>query len=131
MYNVEVIIENIRHGDILEIQKLLNNSTAIVADNVVREVLGHIGNGIALKMITDGKITGVWCSKDMIEYTSLSYFYIDPSMRCTLWVLKFFKIGLEFIDKNKPLLITTKDTTGFNRYVEHVDGDIYSFKGFR
>lgn len=131
MYNVEVIIEKIKHGDILEIQKLLNNSTAIVADNVVREVLGHIGNGIALKMITDGKITGVWCSKDIIEYTSLSYFYIDPSMRCTLWVLKLFKIGLGLIDTSKPLLIETKDITGFDKYVEHIEENIYSFKGFR
>lgn len=131
MYNVEVIIEKIKHGDILEIQKLLNNSTAIVADNVVREVLGHIGNGTALKMITDGKITGVWCSKDMIEYTSLSYFYIDPSMRCTLWVLKLFKIGLGLIDTSKPLLIETKDITGFDKYVEHIEENIYSFKGFR
>lgn len=131
MYNVEVIIEKIKHGDILEIQKLLNNSTAIIADNVVREVLGHIGNGTALKMITDGKITGVWCSKDMIEYTSLSYFYIDPSMRCTLWVLKLFKIGLGLIDTSKPLLIETKDITGFDKYVEHIEENIYSFKGFR
>ena len=128
---MEVIIEKIKHGDILEIQKLLNNSTAIVADNVVREVLGHIGNGTALKMITDGKITGVWCSKDMIEYTSLSYFYIDPSMRCTLWVLKLFKIGLGLIDTSKPLLIETKDITGFDKYVEHIEENIYSFKGFR
>ena len=128
---MEVIIEKIKHGDILEIQKLLNNSTAIIADNVVREVLGHIGNGIALKMITDGKITGVWCSKDMIEYTSLSYFYIDPSMRCTLWVLKLFKIGLGLIDTSKPLLIETKDITGFDKYVEHIEENIYSFKGFR
>lgn len=128
---MEVIIEKIKHGDILEIQKLLNNSTAIIADNVVREVLGHIGNGTALKMITDGKITGVWCSKDMIEYTSLSYFYIDPSMRCTLWVLKFFKIGLGLIDTSKPLLIETKDITGFDKYVEHIEENIYSFKGFR
>ena len=131
MYNVEVIIEKIKHGDILEIQKLLNNSTAIIADNVVREVLSHIGNGTALKMITDGKITGVWCSKDMIEYTSLSYFYIDPSMRCTLWVLKLFKIGLGLIDTSKPLLIETKDITGFDKYVEHIEENIYSFKGFR
>lgn len=131
MYSVEVIIEKIKHGDILKIQKLLNNSTAIVADNVIREVLNHIGNGTALKMTTDDEITGVWCSIDMGEYTSLSYFYIAPSMRCTLWVLKFFKIGLGFIDINKPLLITTKDTTGFEKYVEHVKDNIYSFKGLR
>lgn len=131
MYNVEVIIDKIKHGDILEIKRLLKESTAIVSENPSREILKHIDNGTALKMVADGEITGLWCSVDMVEYTSLSYFYIDPSMRCTLWVLKFFKIGLKFIDSNKPLLITTKNTTGFDRYVEHVEGNIYSFKGFR
>lgn len=128
---MEVIIDKIKHVDILEIQKLLKNSTAIVADNVVREVLSHIGNGTALKMVADGEITGLWCSVDMVEYTSLSYFYIDPSMRCTLWVLKFFKVGLSMIDNSKPLLIKTKDTTGFENYVEQVEGNTYVFKGFR
>ena len=128
---MEVIIEKIKHGDILEIQKLLNNSTAIIVDNPTREILNHIGNGTALKMVADGKIAGIWCSMDMREYTSLSYFYIDPSMRCTLWVLKFFKTGFGMIDISKPLLIETKDTTGFEKYVEHVEGNIYSFKGLR
>ena len=128
---MEVIIDKIKHGDILEIKRLLKESTAIVSENPSREILKHIDNGTALKMVADGEITGLWCSVDMVEYTSLSYFYIDPSMRCTLWVLKFFKIGLKFIDSNKPLLITTKNTTGFDRYVEHVEGNIYSFKGFR
>lgn len=128
---MEVIIDKIKHGDILEIKRLLKESTAIVSENPSREILKHIDNGTALKMVANGEITGLWCSVDMVEYTSLSYFYIDPSMRCTLWVLKFFKIGLKFIDSNKPLLITTKNTTGFDRYVEHVEGNIYSFKGFR
>lgn len=128
---MEVIIDKIKHGDILEIKRLLKESTAIVSENPSREILKHISSGNALKMTADNKIVGIWCSMDMGEYTSLSYFYINPSIRCTLWVLKFFKVGLELIDKTKPLLIETKDTTGFNRYVEHVNGDIYSFKGLR
>lgn len=128
---MEVIIEKMKHGDILEVQKLLKYSTAIIADNPTREVLSHIGDGVALKMVTDGKITGLWCSRDMEEFTSLSYFYIDPSMRSTLWVLKLFKIGFGMIDTSKPLLIETKDTTGFEKYVEHIEGNIYSFKGLR
>ena len=128
---MEVIIEKIKHGDILEIQKLLKYSTAIIADNPTREVLSHIGDGVALKMVTDGKITGLWCSRDMEEFTSLSYFYIDPSMRYTLWVLKLFKVGFGMIDNSKPLLIETADTTGFDKYFEHIEGNTYLFKGLR
>lgn len=128
---MEAVIDNIKHGDILEIKKLLKESTAIISENPSREILNHINSGAALKMVADGKIIGIWCSLDMGEYTSLSYFYVVPRIRCTLLVLKLFKAGLNIVDMNKPLLIETKDTAGFSRYVEHIENNVYSFKGFR
>jgi hypothetical protein len=128
---MEVSIDKVVHGDVLEIKRMLEDSTAVVAENVSREVLYHIGNGVALKMVTDGKITGVWCSIDMGEYTSLSYFYVAPSMRKTIWVLELFVTAGRMIDNSKPVMINTKDTTGFERYVEKVGEGLYRFKGLR
>ena len=67
----------------------------------------------------------------MEDFTSLSYFYISPKMRGTLWVLKLFKFGLELVDSNKPILVETADTTGFDKYFEHIEGNTYLFKGLR
>lgn len=128
---MEVRIEKIKHGDILEIKRLLEGSTSIVANNVTREILQHIKDGIALKMVTDDKITGIWCSIEMEEYTSLSYFYIDSSMRRTMWVLDLFICAGTLISKTKPVLIASKDTTGFDRYVEKIGENLYRFKGLR
>ena len=128
---MEARIKEIVHGDVLEINRLLKDSKAITTENVMREVLEHLNNGIALKLEVDGKIEGVWCSKDMGEFTSLSFFYVSTRMRGTLWVLELFKSGVNLIDENKPLLVETADTTGFDRYFEHVKGNVYAFKGFR
>ena len=67
----------------------------------------------------------------MEDFTSLSYFYISPKMRGTLWVLKLFKLGLKLVDPTKPLLVETVDTTGFGNYFEHIEGNTYLFKGLR
>lgn len=131
MYNVEAVVEKIEHGDVLEIKKLLERSKAVLAENVSREVLSHLDGGVALKLVVDGKIAGVWCSLDMGEYVSLSYFYIREDMRGSLWVLKLFKMGIIMGAQDKPLMIETKDTAGFDKYVEHVEGNVYVFKGFR
>ena len=129
---MEVVIEKLDPVDILKTTKLLKNSKAVLAtSNVTREVLDHILNDVALKLIVDGNIEGIWCSKDIGEFTSLSYFYISPKMRGTLWVLKLFKFGLELVDPNKPILVETADTTGFDKYFEHIEGNTYLFKGLR
>ena len=129
---MEVVIEKLDPVDILKTTKLLKNSKAVLAtSNVTREVLDHIVNDVALKLVVDGNIEGVWCSKDMEDFTSLSYFYISPKMRGTLWVLKLFKFGLELVDPNKPILVETADTTGFDKYFEHIEGNTYLFKGLR
>lgn len=128
---METSIELIQHKDILEVKKLLSDSPSILATNIVREVLEHVSSGVALKLVVDGKIKGVWCSFDMKEYVSLSYFFIHPDIRRTMLVFKFFKTGLSFVDMSKPILIQTKDITGFERYVQHIEGNTYCFKGLR
>lgn len=128
---MEVVIEKLDPADILKTTKLLKNSKALLPHNLTRGVIDHIINGTALKLVVDGNIEGVWCSKDIGEFTSLSYFYISPKMRGTLWVLKLFKFGLELVDPNKPILVETADTTGFDKYFEHIEGNTYLFKGLR
>ena len=128
---MEVVIEKLDPADILKTTKLLKNSKALLPHNLTRGVIDHIINGTALKLVVDGNIEGVWCSKDMEDFTSLSYFYISPKMRGTLWVLKLFKLGLKLVDPTKPLLVETADTTGFGNYFDHVEDDVYVFKGFR
>ena len=128
---MEVVIDKLESGDILKVTRLFKGSSAILADNVTREILDHINNGVALKLVVDDKLEGVWCSKDMGEFISLSYFYIGTNMRGTLWVLELFKTGVSLVDASKPLLIETADTTGFNKYFNHVEDNVYAFKGFR
>lgn len=128
---METSIEILENKDIIEAKNLLSGSKSLMSVNLVREILEHISNGIALKLIVDGKIKGIWCSLDMKEYTSLSFFFIHPDVRRTILVFSFFKTCLSFIDLSKPILIQTKDTTGFERYVKHLDGDTYCFKGLR
>ena len=128
---MEALIDKIKHADIIEIKRLLSNSTNIMSSNPVRDILDHISNGIALKLVKNGKIVGIWCSKDIGMYTSLSYFYIDESVRRTMVVLDFFITAGSMLDKSKPVLITTKDTTGFDRYVEKIGENLYKFKGLR
>lgn len=128
---METSIEILENKDIIEAKNLLSGSKSLISENLVREILEHISNGIALKLIVDGKIKGIWCSLDMKEYTSLSFFFIHPDVRRTILVFSFFKTCLSFIDLSKPILIQTKDTTGFERYVKHLYGDTYCFKGLR
>ena len=53
---MEIVIEKLDPADILKTTKLLKNSKAVLAtSNVTREVLDHIINDIALKLVVDGK----------------------------------------------------------------------------
>lgn len=128
---METSIEILENKDIIEAKNLLSGSKSLMSANLVREILEHISDGIALKLIVDGKIKGIWCSLDMKEYTSLSFFFIHPDIRRTMLVFSFFKTCISFIDTNKPIIIKTKDTTGFEKYVEYLGDDTYYFKGLR
>lgn len=131
MCTVEAVIGKIEYKDILEVKNVLKESKAVMADNISGEVLRHIREGVALKLVSDGMIVGVWCSIDMGEYISLSYFYVDPMFRRTMWLLEFFLTASSSLEKGKHVVIAAKDTEGFDKYVEKIGEDLYRFKGVR
>lgn len=128
---MEIRVESIKHKDILDIKSLIENSKAILVDNPIREVMSHIEKGIALKLVVDDKLAGIACSIEYEKHTSLSYFYVDPSVRNTWAVLDLFMSISNKVNKDKPVYIETANTDGFSRYVTHVEGNLYKFRGLR
>lgn len=127
-------IKEVEYKDAINIKKLLVSSPCIVnTGRLLPEILEHIDKEgcVANKIENDGKIAGVWLSKEYPECTTLSYFYIESELRKKLIVLEFFSKCLIEIDNNKPILINSKDITGFERYVIKIAEDTYIFKGFR
>ena len=127
-------IKKVEYKDAIEVKKLLVNSPSIVnTSKLLPEILEHIDKEgcVANKIENDGKILGVWLSKEYPECTTLSYFYIGSELRRKVIVLEFFSKCLIEINNNKPILINSKDTTGFDRYVTKIAEDKYIFKGFR
>lgn len=128
-------IEKVKFEDAIPIKKMLSKSNAIVnRSKLLPDILSHIGNkdSIAIKIVDkDNNILGVWLSKEFEKITSLSYFFIAEELRTMLIVIIFVKECLSQISKEKPIIITTKDTTGFDRYVEKINDTQYLFKGFR
>ena len=127
-------IKKVEYKDAIEIKKLLVDSPSIVdTGKLLPEILEHIDKEgcVANKIENDGKIAGVWLSKEYPECTTLSYFYIGSELRRKTIVLEFFSKCLIEINNNKPILINSKDVTGFDRYVTKIAEDMYIFKGFR
>ena len=130
-------IEEVNFKDSVEIKKLLMNSKSIAVSKgkLLQEILMHIENkdSVAMKITRDGKILGVWLSKEFETHTSLSYFYVDEEIRRKSIVIEFFMSCMVLISKDKSLVICAKDTAGFGKYVEPIEGqkDTYVFKGFR
>ena len=128
-------IEKVNFEDSVEIKKLLMNSKSIAVrkGKLLQEILMHIDNkdSIAMKITKDERILGVWLSKEFESHTSLSYFFIAEELRAKSIVIEFFMKCLILTDRNKPIIITTKDTTGFSKYVEKINDTQYLFKGFR
>lgn len=128
-------IKKVEYKDAIEIKKLLVNSPSIVnSSKLLPEVLEHIDmeGCIASKIVNEDKIVGIWLSKEFDKYVSLSYFYIDPSIRMKHIVLDFFVYNYNIVkDSGKNIVIAAKDITGFERYVMPVDDELYVFKGFR
>lgn len=124
-------IVKLEYGDAVQVGKMLKKSKALATDTVVKDVLEHIKDGVALKFVDDGKILGVWCSKEFETHVSLSFFYTDESIRRKPQLMVFFKNCMEQIDLSKPLLMIAKDITGFERYVTKVGEDTYQFIGLR
>ena len=130
-------IEKVNFKDSVEIKKLLMNSKSIAVSKgkLLQEILMHIDKEgcVANKIDKDGVIFGVWLSKEYDTHISLSYFFIRPEVRLQRIVLDLFMKSVIQCNKGKPLLVQTKDSTGFDKYFELIDNenDIYRFKGFR
>ena len=129
-------IKKVEYKDAIEIKKLLVNSPSIVdTGKLLPEILEHIDKEgcVANKIAKDGVILGVWLSKEYDIHISLSYFYISPEVRLRPIVLELFMKSIIQCNKGKPLLVQTKDSTGFDKYFELIDNEngIYRFKGFR
>ena len=129
-------IKKVEYKDAINIKKMLVNSPSIVSTSkLLPEILEHIDKeGCVAKKIVDGdRLLGVWLSKEYETHTSLSYFYVADEIRRKSIVIEFFMSCMVLISKDKSLVICAKDTTGFSRYVEPIEGqkDTYVFKGFR
>lgn len=128
------MISNIEISEAISVSKILKTSKALASTRVVKDIIDHINdnNGLAIKFTgSDDSILGIWCSKELETHTSLTFFYMDKSVRMKREVIVFFMHCYEKLDKTKPVLIKTKDTTGFERYVKQIDNDVYQFIGFR
>ena len=129
-------IKKVEYKDAIEIKKLLVNSPSIVnTSRLLPEILEHIDKEgcVANKIENDGNVLGVWLSKEFDTHTSLSYLFIKEELRRKPIVLELFMKSLIQISNSKPLLLSTKDTTGFEKYVKLIDkkNNLYEFKGFR
>lgn len=128
-------IEKVKFEDAIPVKKMLLQSNGIVnKSKLLQEILSHIENedSVYMKIVDkENNILGVWLSKEFEKHTSLSYFYISEEIRTMLIVIIFVKECLSNINRDKPIIITTKDTTGFDRYVEKINDTQYLFKGFR
>lgn len=128
------MISDITISEAIEVGKILKRSKALATNKVVKDIIDHVTDkdSLALKMVSNvGNILGIWCSKEFDDYVSLSFFYMDESVRRKPQVIVFFKHCYELLNSEKPLLILTKDITGFDRYVQKVGKDLYQFVGLR
>ena len=129
-------IKKVEYKDAIGIKKLLVNSPSIVdTGKLLPEILEHIDKEgcVANKIENDGNLLGVWLSKEFDTHTSLSYLFIKEELRRKPIVLELFMKSLVQISNSKPLLLSAKDTTGFEKYVKLIDEkkNLYEFKGFR
>ena len=129
-------IKNVEYKDAIGIKKLLVDSNSIVSTSrLLPEILEHIEKDecVANKIEKDGNVLGVWLSKEFDTHTSLSYLFIKEELRRKPIVLELFMKSLVQISSSKPLLLSAKDTTGFEKYVKLIDEkkNLYEFKGFR
>ena len=74
----------IEYSDVVKIGKELKGSKALAVEgSVVKELIEHLDGQLALKLVVDGRIVGVWFSMEFEKYTSLSFFYLYPEVRNT------------------------------------------------
>lgn len=124
-------ISKIEYSEAVEVGSILKKSPSLTSKSVVKDVLEHINDGLALKFVDEGKILGVWCSKEYEGHVSLSFFYADESIRRKPQLAVFFSNCIKLINRSKPLLLSTNDTTGFDKYVVKIGDELYQFIGVR
>lgn len=130
---MEVVFRDAFSSDAVKINTLLKKSSAINTDTLLRDIIGHIGKDNSIAKVIDSSIgiLGVWMSKEFDTHTSLSFFYIHEDVRRRIELYIFFRECMTLVNKDKPLVISTKDITGFERYVEKIGDELYQFKGLR
>lgn len=130
-----VEIRNAKFDDIFSIVKLIENSKAVNAKNLVLSIASHIdkNDSLARVLTNDGIICGVWLSKEYKKHISLSFFYVNEFFRKKMFTFKFFVSCFKKINQEKHLYISSSDISDFERYVIPVEGqkDVYRFKGLR
>ena len=57
-------ISKIEYSDAVAAGRMLKTSKALASTKVVKDILDHISNGIAMKFTDEGEILGVWCSME-------------------------------------------------------------------
>lgn len=124
-------IQKIVYRDIHTVKNFLEQSDNIDKTDLLQELLVHVKDGVAYKATVSDSIVGVWCSLEFDTHTSLSFFYTDESIRRKIELAKFFTFCVSKINKEKPLMIETESTEGFERYIKHIDGNKYQFVGLR
>lgn len=128
------MVAEVEYSDIIKIASMIRNTDAIATDRVVSELLVHLKDkeeSLALKIVLDDEIVGVWFSKEFDKHISLSFFYLDESIRKNPKGVEFFKHCYGLVNKSKPMYLVANDTKGFEKYVEKVSDNLYRFVGPR
>ena len=131
---MECTIEKAKMTDVIYIKNFLKNRPAIFTLSLTSDIVNHIEkeNCVAMKLLdTNKNIVGVWLSKEFDTHVSLTFFCIDEKIRRSINVFSFFSTCYCLINKKKPLVLKTKDTTGFDKYIKKIDEDTYQFIGFK
>ena len=131
--NNPILLEPIDYLDISTIKNILISNTYLSNSKLIlTELLDHLNSkhSFNFKVMLNNKIIAIWFSLECVTHTSLSYFYIDPSIRHTKLGLTVFKLGLSKCNPNKPLLLYSKDISKYKRNVTYIKDDLYVFKGF-
>lgn len=134
MEQKELCILPVEYKDCLALKKVLQGTKSLNTNQVLQEMISHLysKDSYAIKLIDKNteEVLGVWFSKEFEEYISLSFFYIFPKIRRHIEVLEFFNYCRR-LSEDKPILINSKDISGFERYVTQIDEDTYQLVGFR
>lgn len=101
--------------------------------NLMKDIREHIRNDLSYKLTDGQKILGLFLVKRFDSYFSLSYYYLDESIRKKPISLKFF---LQCIGRLNPLIPiyikSNKNINLYDRYFEKTERDgILKFKGLR